>query len=141
MLIKSAGGDDGALKQFNNIFMELRKLALHPLLSSGAESYSYSNDDHKQIAQTLLHKTEYYVFAGTVKKSVADKELEVLDDVHKLLDYQLSRLCTDFRVLRKHALTDSYWFKSCKIIALLRIINHHTEMPLDWSALSANDGG
>ena len=122
--------------QLQNILVHLRKLSLHPLLSSGRLSAFYPEASRKAIADILFRKTEYYSWAEGTKKDKAAKERDVFEDVMGMMDYEIAFICNDYKVLDKYRVPDDVWMQSGKINILLRILKHHGDLEHDTKLLS-----
>ncbi|KAI3635676.1 hypothetical protein MIR68_006314 [Amoeboaphelidium protococcarum] len=130
----AANNVQSSSKQLYNILMNLRKVALHPLLASGGDySLYYPRQTHIQIAQALYRKTEHYEWSANTKKTNQQKEDEAIADVLAMMDYQIAHLCADFNALKKYRLEQRCWFDCVKIDALLQLINHHCGLNIDYS--------
>ncbi|KAI3644645.1 hypothetical protein MP228_010809 [Amoeboaphelidium protococcarum] len=130
----AANNASSSSKQLYNILMNLRKVALHPLLASGGDySLYYPRQTRILIAQALYRKTEYYEWSANTKKTNQQKEDEAIADVLAMMDYQIAHLCADFNALKKYRLEQRCWFDCVKVDALLQLINHHCGLEIDYS--------
>lgn len=102
------GGKGSKENQSNNVLMDLRKAANHPLLF---REY-YDDARIASLAKDYVKEPEH-----------ADENLEHLkEDFTINSDAQLSLLANSWPFTRKHKLPDSHWMNSGKIQALQRLI-------------------
>jgi len=82
------------VSSMNNIFMQLRKIANHPLL---VRAY-YTNDQIMEIAQYLSTLDDY-------RKSTVDR---IFSDISEYSDFRIHKLCTDKPALQQFLLKNEY---------------------------------
>jgi SWI/SNF-related matrix-associated actin-dependent regulator 1 of chromatin subfamily A len=75
------------MEKFNNIVMQLRKAADHPLLFR----HIYNNDKIKVMAKEIRKEERYW----------DSDEQYILEDMEIMTDFELNRLCRDHKVSRE----------------------------------------
>lgn len=96
-------------KQLDNVLMQLRKAALHPLLFRQL----YSDKKLRQMAKAIMNEEVY-------KKA---NETYIFEDMQVMNDFELDRLCRQFPVtLGEYLLEDSKYHESGKIRALVKLL-------------------
>lgn len=96
-------------KQLDNVLMQLRKAALHPLLFREL----YTEEKLRQMAKAIMNEEVY-------KKA---NETYIFEDMQVMNDFELDRLCRQFPVtLGEFLLDDSAYHESGKIRALVKLL-------------------
>lgn len=93
----------------DNVLMQLRKAALHPLLFRR----HYNDDLVKQMASEIMQEEQY--------KSA--NEQYIIEDMQVMNDFELNNLCTKFSLtIGQHALPGSAFLNSGKILKLQSLL-------------------
>jgi SWI/SNF-related matrix-associated actin-dependent regulator 1 of chromatin subfamily A len=97
-LVDNANGQQQS--RLNNIMMQLRKMACHPLL----HRTRYTDDLLKKMSREILKEEQYW-----------DSDAQyVFEDMQLLTDFELHKLCLKNKSIRRHALPDSLLLDSGK---------------------------
>ncbi|KAJ3020661.1 UNVERIFIED_CONTAM: hypothetical protein HDU68_010066 [Siphonaria sp. JEL0065] len=84
-----------------NVLMQLRKAANHPLLFRRI----YDNDKLKVMAREIMREEQYM-----------EANIDYIrEDMEYMSDFQLHKLCLNFRSIQHHALTNEEWMDSGKV--------------------------
>jgi SWI/SNF-related matrix-associated actin-dependent regulator 1 of chromatin subfamily A len=94
--------------KLNNILMQLRKMACHPLL----HRFHYTNEQLLPMSKDTLRHEDYWD---------SDPNL-VYEDMTVMTDYELHHLCSIVPPLSKYRLPDDVFFNCGKIKKLLEIL-------------------
>lgn len=102
-------GKREAGKQLDNVLMQLRKAAIHPLMFRTL----YNDKLLKRMAREIMDEEQY-------KQA---NEQYIFEDMQVMNDFELDRLCRQFPVtLGEHVLEDEHFKDSGKVRALLEIL-------------------
>jgi SWI/SNF-related matrix-associated actin-dependent regulator 1 of chromatin subfamily A len=96
-------------KSVVNIIMELRKAACHPLLHRS----HYNEDKLVQMSKDIVKEAEY---------SDANVDL-VYEDMTVMSDFELHKLCSKYKRMRKHCLSDDMIMDCGKVDQLRQILD------------------
>ncbi|KAI8334796.1 SNF2 family N-terminal domain-containing protein [Chlamydoabsidia padenii] len=95
-------------RKLNNIVMQLRKAADHPLLFR----HIYNDDKIKQMAKDIM-KEDYYLDAN---------EQFIYEDMEVMTDFELDRLSREFKTIEHHRLMNEEWMDAGKIRYLQQLL-------------------
>ena len=105
-----AAGDTSITKESNNVLMQLRKAASHPLLFR-----RIYNDKKIQVMSKEIMKEEKF---GTKEHS---KEA-IMEDMSYMWDFSLHKLCLEYPSISRHALANNEWMDSGKVDMLKKLL-------------------
>ena len=100
----------------NNVWIQLRKAAIHP-----------------QLFRRFFTDSKVEKIATTLMKYVPQSELRQPNLVHltnelkALSDFELHLWCRDYKCIRKFDLPDGSWLESAKVEALLKLVREYEE--------------
>jgi len=104
-----AAGDLSVTKDSNNVLMQLRKAASHPLLFRRI----YSDKKIQVMAKEIMREEKF----GTPEHS---KEA-IMEDMSYMWDFSLHKLCLEYPSITKHALVNNEWMDSGKVDMLKKL--------------------
>lgn len=96
-------------KQLDNVLMQLRKAALHPLLFREI----YDDEKLRQMAKDIMNEEVYK----------AANETYIFEDMQVMNDFELDRLCRQFPVsLGEYALDEEHFYDSGKVKEMVAMV-------------------
>ncbi|KAK3496940.1 SNF2 family N-terminal domain-containing protein [Neurospora hispaniola] len=106
----SAGRDNDN----NNVWIQLRKSAIHPQLFR-----RYFNDSTvEKMANILMKKVD--------QSELRQPKIEhLINELKALSDFELHLWCRDYKCIRQFDLPDGSWMESAKVQALLKLIKQY----------------
>ncbi|KAJ1878418.1 DNA-dependent ATPase fun30, partial [Kickxella alabastrina] len=107
-------GSNSSGNSWISTFMDMRKVADHPLLLRS----QYSRDQLREMAKKLMREPDY-----------AEANLQyILEDMEVCSDFELHQLCVKYpRHMRPYMLSDSLLLDSAKVIKLREIVGECVE--------------
>ncbi|RKP05494.1 SNF2 family N-terminal domain-containing protein [Thamnocephalis sphaerospora] len=102
-------GGSANSKQFNNVIMQLRKVACHPMLHRAL----YTDDKIAKMAKDIMRASDRY----------CDAEYQyILEDMSVMNDIELHDLCIEFKSIFKYRLRNKEWMQAGKVKQLCEIL-------------------
>ncbi|KAG0280259.1 hypothetical protein BGZ95_010779 [Linnemannia exigua] len=120
---QTAASKKATATAFANILMQLRKAADHPMLFREL----YADATLKKMAKVITQEIEF-----------CDSNIDyVEEDMTVMTDFELDRLCKQYKSVNKFALPGEPWMEACKVRELqkllLRLINEENSRVLIFS--------
>lgn len=101
-------------KQLDNVLMQLRKAALHPLLFREI----YTDEKLRQMAKDIMNEEVYK----------AANETYIFEDMQVMNDFELDRLCRQFPVsLGEYVLDEEHFYDSGKVKDMVSMVKPMVE--------------
>lgn len=111
-----SGTREGRDNDTNNVWIQLRKSAIHPQLFRRF----FKDRDVEKMAEMLMKKVP--------QAELKQPKLEHLtNELKALSDFELHLWCRDYRCIRSYDLPDGSWMDCAKVQALLRLIREYQE--------------
>ncbi|KAG0043707.1 hypothetical protein BGZ83_011115 [Gryganskiella cystojenkinii] len=97
-----------SMNEFANVLMQLRKAADHPMLFREL----YKDSDLKKMAREITKEIEF-----------CDSNIDyVEEDMSVMTDFELHRLCKQYKSVNKFALPNDQWMHAAKVKELERLL-------------------
>ena len=105
-----AAGDLSVTKDNNNVLMQLRKAASHPLLFRRI----YNDKKIQSMSRDIMKEPKY---------STPDHSQQlIMEDMSFMWDFTLHQLCLEYPAITKYALANNEWMDSGKVDLLKKML-------------------
>ncbi|KAI7877169.1 SNF2 family DNA-dependent ATPase [Lichtheimia hyalospora FSU 10163] len=98
----------GALDQFKNMVMHLRKAANHPMLFRNI----YDDAKLKSMAKDIMKEEQYW----------DANEDYIYEDMTVMTDFELDKLCRNHKSIKQYALQNKEWMNAGKVEKLKKLL-------------------
>jgi SWI/SNF-related matrix-associated actin-dependent regulator 1 of chromatin subfamily A len=106
-----ARGETDSKKDANNVLMQLRKAASHPLLFRKI----YNDDKLKVLSKEIMKDDKFSVATGHSQSAI-------LEDMTYMWDYTLHKLCLETSCISRFALNHEEWMQAGKVDMLKKLL-------------------
>ncbi|KAK3328879.1 SNF2 family N-terminal domain-containing protein [Apodospora peruviana] len=107
-------GEKGRENDYNNVWIQLRKSAIHPQLF---RRY-FKDDTVREMANNLMK----YVSQSELRQPNIE---HLVNEIKALSDFEIHLWCRDYKCIRKYDIPDGSWMDAAKVQTLLGLIRQY----------------